>query len=508
MYAIKCKHSAAVEILQLTNFITFFVYTMLNNISVSSQCGLLKPTASTNLAVLIWTRSNLTSVLQKNCMTISTLKLLDFSENTIKNLPCQCFKHFEILAVLLVAGNKIATLPVCVFDNVKNLRKLDLSRNCLTHLPSTAIPSLLVLNVSSNYFEHFSTHIADKQNVKYVATDDFRLCCLLKESPTTCTADPTWPLSCNVLLDNLATEVSSATIFILIALLNTFVLIKEICRKVCACRNRNTVPGNINLAKKEDVSAFTVCLIWQNINDMLFSVCGVIVFSKSFYFGKTFPAFILSWLGSIECKFLTFLFGFTVNNTIYVANYLAITRLFAVKFPFKSTFKDTNSVLRHLNCGSVGISIFCILCQIIYSTAEHQSLMSSVLCSFLGKTKGSPTNIVFTLTVAAAQIIIFPLILILYILICNELRKSSQVTCSKDRSTQQTSVTIQAVVILLSCALCWLPSAAIFITSVIMTTYPIQMMLWNVMFVLPLASFMNPIIYGLFPSIKHCLEKN
>ncbi len=468
-------------------------------------------TGSENLVSSTWTKSFLTNVLQDSCTFPTKLRLVDLSENAIYNVSSFCFKRLKFLAILLLTGNDITTLPANVFVETQSLKKVDISRNCLIHLSSTmlAVQSLIILNISQNSFVDFSQDLTGQIKTIFISTDDYRLCCLLTDSPAICTADPSWPMSCNVLLDSLAAEVSSATTSILLLILNTVASLTEIIQIVLSKKEKYHFDGNVKLVKKQTLStSFTTNIIWQNMNDILFGVYTVIVFAISRYYGETFPVFAPAWLSSIFCSFLTFLSGFTVLNSLYVANHTAISRLFATKYPFKLTFKNTKTNLKALVSGSVGVSAFCTLCVSIYCFVEGQERMSSVMCTFTGRTNQSPSVITLTSTTAAVEICVFVSIFIQYVVICMELSKPSQMTCSIDRSSQQTSVIIQAVVLLLSYALCWLPSAAKLITSVSMTTYPIQLLAWNVMLILPLVSVINPLIYCFFPLLKQKVKKN
>lgn len=51
-------------------------------------------------------------------------------------------------------------------------------------------------------------------------------------------------------------------------------------------------------------------------------------------------------------------------------------------------------------------------------------------------------------------------------------------------------------------AICWLPSSAIYITSVIMDTYPTSLLIWNAILINPLNSVINPLIFSVYPILK------
>ncbi len=509
LYSILCEHFVILDQLNVGLFLTKFVSAKLDNITMESEFQSLKVKTSSNLIVFCWTKSSLSNDFLTNCAFLKRGRFLDFSENAIDSLSSQCFYKLSVLAVLLLPGNEISILDENIFSELKSLKKLDMSRNNLMHVQRTVLklPSLIILNLSHNSFEDFDTDVADNINVHFVSIDDYRLCCLLKDSSTICAAEPQWPLNCNVLLDKLAIEVSTGTMSVLVFISNIIAISINTFQIVEAKKKRYYFEGNIKLVKKQTINmAFTTNLIWQNVNDILFGVYVITLFAFSRYYGQTFAVFSSAWLGSVTCKFLAVLSGFTKLNALYVANILTVSRLYAIKFPFKSKFKHTKPVLTALIAGSVSVCVFCLLCILILSFAEGETSLPSVLCSLTGKTKTSPTVITFTILTALLQLCVFVCITIMYIVIYRELSKPSQLESSKLKSDQQTGVLSQAVIIVLSYSLSWLPTAGVFVASTIVSTYPLQMLVWSVTFVSTVDSVMNPCIYCFFPLLKHCFK--
>ena len=83
----------------------------------------------------------------------------------------------------------------------------------------------------------------------------------------------------------------------------------------------------------------------------------------------------------------------------------------------------------------------------------------------------------------------------------NELTKSP-VSSSKSNSADK-EVLKQFVLVTVTNVLCWLPSSAINIASLIMETYPTNLLIWNAILINPLNSVINPIIFCIFPIIKN-----
>ena len=86
-----------------------------------------------------------------------------------------------------------------------------------------------------------------------------------------------------------------------------------------------------------------------------------------------------------------------------------------------------------------------------------------------------------------------------------ELKKSSFVTSKKRSANNQ--VLIQSLLVTVTNALCWLPSSAIHMTSIVMETYPTILLIWNAILINPLNSVINPVIFCMMPVLKHLCYK-
>ena len=110
-----------------------------------------------------------------------------------------------------------------------------------------------------------------------------------------------------------------------------------------------------------------------------------------------------------------------------------------------------------------------------------------------------PTNslIIFKLitwTTALLQIIASCSIIIMYAQLIRSQRKSKEIlNISKIKS--DTNMIIQIIIITSSNILCWIPSSAIYLSSLFMSQYPTAMVVWTTVAVMPLNSIINPIVF-------------
>ena len=63
-----------------------------------------------------------------------------------------------------------------------------------------------MINISHNNFKILDTNIENLEG-SIISTNDYRICCLMQESDMICSRKPTWPQSCNLMLNSRAVEV-------------------------------------------------------------------------------------------------------------------------------------------------------------------------------------------------------------------------------------------------------------------------------------------------------------
>ena len=90
------------------------------------------------------------SVWPQETVLVSSIRILNAEKNELEVLPN--FDHFRGLNELKLSRNKLSDVHEVRFGSIVGLRKIDLSRNCLTSLPAdiTRLNLLEVLNIRQN----------------------------------------------------------------------------------------------------------------------------------------------------------------------------------------------------------------------------------------------------------------------------------------------------------------------------------------------------------------------
>ena len=135
--------------------------------------------------------------------TLSQLLLLNISFNKIKWKSNLCSQQLPQVQEFSLQRNCLNIIKSHSFQGFHNLKSLDISKNEIRVLQYCAfceLKLLQVLNLLSNNIYQVSSSLFGKGQLQIVHSDDFHICCIIKELKTSCTSTPSWPSSCNHLL--------------------------------------------------------------------------------------------------------------------------------------------------------------------------------------------------------------------------------------------------------------------------------------------------------------------
>ena len=82
----------------------------------------------------------------------------------------------------------------------------------------------------------------------------------------------------------------------------------------------------------------------------------------------------------------------------------------------------------------------------------------------------------------------------MYILLYKATSQSKMFVKTKNKN-QYSSMIVQLLLITFSNVFCWFPTNVTFVTAMLMPTYPIDIVLWTIITVLPCNSIVNPLVF-------------
>ena len=134
--------------------------------------------------------------------------------------------------------------------------------------------------------------------------------------------------------------------------------------------------------------------------------------------------------------------------------------------------------------------------------------MPSSTCLLFGETLNSTTIKCLTIFIALLQIGVCASIIVMYCVIIKENKKSAAVKAQNRKEKDRNKYLLfQALLVSGTNIMCWLPSSAVYFTSVIMKNYPLTLLTWNAVLINPINSVINPTVFYFMPLFKSIFQR-
>ncbi len=211
------------------------------------------------------------------------------------------------------------------------------------------------------------------------------------------------------------------------------------------------------------------------------------------------------WRESTACLFifgLSFLFSTVSPFTLL---FMSVSRLMVVLHPLDTDFKETSFVRK---CVFVPLAILLTLSSLVVLMYKifFNKLPTTLCLPFI-----DPTDTIWfvkflTVLVFVVQVICSLVIGVMYVKLVRHLQKKEK-SIRKSKSHSNTGLIVQLIVITSSNMLCWIPSGILYLTSLFVSRYPTDMLIWTAITATPINSIINPIVF-LVTSIRKHLSEN
>ena len=409
--------------------------------------------------------------------TSKSIFLLDLSHNYVYNIKRHCFADLYFVNSIILYNNNITFVESLAFYNLIDLKILDLSNNFLTKLDSNIIKGtsslkLLVLkNISIKYLDK---NLFKSINFDIIHTNDYTLCCIAA-SQAICTATIPWYISCDNLLPNLMMRWSFIIMSILIIVINGTSIA-------------------VHLIVKSN-TAYFACVILVNISDIFCGVYLLIIWTSDVALEGDFILNDVKWRSGPIC-FLAFgiLLYFTVVNQL-VLILLALSRLLIVINPLHTRFKNIKYAFGHAIAIYIMSSLF-IAVPLLSLMLKEEVVPTNLCLPFT-----DPTSSIFTIKVLVWSVIFSQcftsiVITVFHIILFKILHENqNKLGIKTKKESSHISLLIQLIVVTFSNVLCWFPANTIYIITMVSPVYPIDLVIWMTVFVVPLNSIINPFVF-------------
>ncbi len=506
MYAVSCTQWSTVSLLLvslLKNFISLHlnqVYTQHHNIRM-----VINPT-HTNF--LVWTYSHIDDICCANQNQANNILYLDCSSNDVRILTVKCFGSFERLKVVVISHNNITTIKTSAFIASHKYALINLTGNALITLDTFFFfhTNVYCLDIR---FTHWKVTFEGSLEllVAKLFTDDSRLCCICGGCTDHCSAPPRWPQTCVPHLFRNAVQKTLRFMFIFCIVFNFSAIVLTTAHILQATYSQTlqNIYQHKQQANMKQSVPFLVNILWVNLNDIFASLHLLCVYISAVHFDNKFLMYSIHWLSSAFCKTLSFMSIMVSLSSLFLLNLLTFSRLFAAKYPFRRTFKSSTKILK-LIVGGLGLNfIFSISVFHLYSFVEGNDTMPWTTCSFHGDNKSSISVKAFLTVLIVSQLSTVCAISCEHWQILSEMKRERPAM-----STYQVKTgffILQCLLTTVGCGVSWIGSVAIYMASLVLPTYPTQIIVWNTILIVPIVSLMNPSVLVVLPILKTLRQK-
>ena len=477
-FAIRCKYLTTWSGNKNNNLLPFHIIHIEHGDKIAIS-HFLKTTET--VTIIRMTKNNLDIICNIFPFTNNTL-IFDASYNDVRTLHKYCFDGLYYLKILMLNNNKISLINFFSFFNLINLRLLDLSNNKI----SVVITDFIIRSVNLHLLnlQNLSAKVSFSKplisvNIKFLKANCYDICCALNDE-TYCIVQKAWYTSCSDLLSNRIIKFYFYSISVIITI----------------CSGTSLAIQVLQLLKnKKTKTAFTLTVASLNILDITYAVYIILLSVVDYMYKETFGLYQSWWKSSFICY---------ISSTI-VQNYsmlspcliclLALERLMVVLYPIKTKFKETKYVAKFIfffwiNCLTFNI-IITVRKQVI-----SEKLTNNICFPFIDPSSSIPLSKVIACFVIILQSLATLFTPLCYLMLILELLKSQGNVLFNTFNVQSKALLfVHLIVIVLPSMLSWTASSAIYLATMLGGRYPIDIIAWTVVAVIPVNSIVNSIVF-------------
>ena len=407
---------------------------------------------------------------------MADLILVDATYNLVIDIRGECFSNAKLLQIIKLSNNQIYAIGRGAFSGLKLLKILNIANNHLSELSNSLFEdfvNLLLLVLSNNSFLDLLVESFTEINVQYLVADDYQFCCIVTKV-SYCLSKPSLKY-CNILPNNIITIIYHCTAFTICFLSISSIALQQKLRK------KREVFGNIAIA--------------INFSDLNLAVYLITLCIANRFYRKRFVLQSLQWRSEALCLILFGLFlNYSMLSPIMLC-FMSLSRLMVVINPIDTRFKHTKNLLHSISA-IWGFSTCCTTILTITTRITIESI-PTVLCSPFFDPSGSVFLIKMIIFMTGTlEIISIIFILFVYTKLIIELKKPQEnFKLSNTKCKTNRSLFIHIMVLSTSNVLCWVPSSIIYYYCMIMEIFPVELMFWVTISIIPINSIINPIVF-------------
>ncbi|XP_048885776.1 relaxin receptor 2 isoform X1 [Brienomyrus brachyistius] len=424
------------------------------------------------------------------------LTVLALRRNHIEMIEEGTFSTMQKLIDLDLSMNRIQELPPSLFHNLWNLKQLNISHNPLSHIYQDQFDNLVHLqslgmegteipNISIRMFRSLG-------NLSHIYFKKFEYC---GYSPNvrSCKPNTDGISSFENLLANIILRVFVWVVAFIICFGNVFV----ICLRSCITSNDHHHTMSIKSLCCADC-LMGVYLFFIGAFDIKY--CGE--YNRNAQF----------WMESTQCQLIGSLAMLSTEVSVMLLTYMTLEKYICIVFPFhnyRAGRKQTLLILITIWALGFMIAVVPFWDRQTFGNYYGKNGVCFPLHSDLTEKPGArtySTGIFLGLNLVAFIIIVFSYTSMFY-----SVRRTGSKTARQTIFDEEVAIAKRFFFIVFTDALCWMPIFLLKILSLLQVEIRGTVILWVVIFILPINSALNPILYTITTAafqerLKLCLQ--
>ncbi|XP_062441007.1 relaxin receptor 1-like [Rhea pennata] len=438
------------------------------------------------------------------CAEVPKLSWLELEGNGIRAVRRAAFQECRHFTVLILRRNKIRWIQDRTFSKLNRLVELDLSANSLGELPPSLFQGLVglqQLNISYNplkqifpgQFESLpqlrslslegleipNIHNVTLQkltNLSHIYFKKFQYCSYVPHVRS-CKPNTDGISSFENLLANIILRVFVWVIACITCFGNLFVI----------CMRSFVITEN---------SQHTMAIKSLCCADCLMGVYLFVIGAFDLKYSGEYNKHAQVWMASLQCQLVGSLAMLSSEVSVLLLAYVTLEKYFSIVFPFshyRAGKKQTISMLVMIWLLGFSLSIIPLWCKDSFGNYYGRNGVCFPLQSDASErpsARGYSTGIYLGLNLVAFITIVFAYTSMFYSIHITASKTAERSVCSRE-----VAIAKRFFFIVFTDALCWIPIFLLKLLSLLQVEIPGTITSWVVIFILPINSALNPILY-------------
>ncbi|KAI8764290.1 G-protein coupled receptor GRL101, partial [Biomphalaria glabrata] len=424
--------------------------------------------------------NNITEIKNVSLIGLGALTQLYLHGNAIQSLDKYSFMNLSNLITLDLSSQRITRLSPQTFVGLDSLRMLNLSGNQLKTIEDGTfygLHNLLTLDISNNMIQTIGKRVFyNLPKLTHLITDKFKFCCLAKNVKS-CLPMPDEFSSCGHLMDNYILRIF-IWILGLIAFFGNVVVIGWRIRDMRGRKVHSILITNLALG------------------DLMMGIYLLIVAVVDTYYRDVYIAHDEEWRHSALCKFAGFISTFSSELSVFTLTIITIDRLICIILPLRMTRLSVREATYTMLF--IWLLVFFISVVPLMDIPYFQNFYGrSGVCLALHITPQRPPGWQFSVAIfLVLNFVSFLIIALSYVwmfLVARETRSAVRSIETKNDTAMARRMTL----IVMTDFACWIPIIILGFVSLAGGNASNDVYAWIAVFVLPLNSAINPVLYTL-----------